>query len=123
MSASANCFSFVKGFSAGARLPPSALRWREPRHPLRSAEPLNISGCSPPAAWRGADSGRNDEDEDDDSPPLPSRLLGRNWKFSTTTDSLLRLPAPDLSSHVSYFSRPSTKRGFPFVQNWLIVSA
>jgi hypothetical protein len=52
-----------------------------------------------------------------------SPLAPTNWKFSTTTDSLLRLAPPCLSSHVSYFRRPSTKSGLPFVQYWPIVSA
>src|SRR5688500_1469820 len=40
-----------------------------------------------------------------------------------TTVILLRLPPPCLSSHWSYFRRPSMKMGLPLVKYWLITSA
>src|SRR4051812_34570935 len=82
-----------------------------------------------PSNWRSLRDGADLPSEPRHSPsaaapwkePPPSRPP-MNWKFSTTTDSLLRLP-PCLSSHVSYFSRPWTKSGLPLSQYWAMTSA
>src|SRR5690349_5039287 len=57
------------------------------------------------------------------APSVSSAPRPRNWKFSTMTEILDRLPPPFLSSQVSYLRRPSTKRPRPFWTYWLIVSA
>src|SRR5215217_6326036 len=142
MSASSKCCSLPKGASAFALAPDPTTDCRPPRPPAPPAPPCgalalsprprqalpsslgNIFDCSPPRlSGLVAGAGLDDDSAPGNSPPAPSIARPRNWKFSTTTVSLLRFPPPCLSSHVSNFSRPSTKIGLPLVQYWLIVSA
>src|SRR5688572_30218473 len=146
MSASSKCCSSPKGVSALALAPEPTTDCRPPRPPpapppcgagafsprprqaLRSSLG-NILACSPPREIGLGAGAEPDDSLPGKAPkaalPLPSVSPGRprNWKFSTTTVSLLRLPPPARSSHVSNFRRPSTKIGLPLVQYWLIVSA
>src|SRR5438067_12825707 len=134
MSASSNCWSSLTGEPALAPEPaPGAAPCRlrkgrspdllPPRH-LRSS-PANIFCCSAIGLGGGALC-RDPCPLKSGGPTVAASVSPgrpRNWKFSTTTVSLLRLPPPSRSSQVSNFSLPSTKIGLPLVQYWLMVSA
>src|SRR5207253_7676457 len=85
-----------------------------------------LAGAGRDCCGRGAERGRCSVSSPAPAPPPPPPPPSRpptNWKPSITTESLLRLPPPCLSSQESNFRRPSMKIGLPFWQYWLIVSA